>query len=345
VKTARIAFGILSAALMCGCGKRDVPKYDRVPSRAVAALYDAVEQEGSELALEKLEDLSSLMPDAELVFYLQRELQDNISLDAANVALAKDDFEKARTQLIDALTTDGASDRLETALSQVEGLIAIQTYLDFIPYDDAASAAAAVSKLPPTEIFESAEYSTWLRDQTVVVAELVRRERLRLKEELIAEIDLQMSRDVQALPIALVQYAAIDVDSKMVELWHQSRDGSLPLTALADVADEQWGDFVTYNLYVTGDAGLRQLIAVYVRDRVPSTYIGQQLKIHLAFMDRRDADGFLMMQALLRQIPELDTAPIIATLNNTFFAADVTAPSVPGFLQQIRQLEASLDQL
>jgi|GEM_PF-1827873 hypothetical protein len=302
-----------------GCGDRQAPKYERLNKRIIADLFEAVEQRDHELALRKLERLATMRPDVELTYYLERELQDDRSLIAANDLLRHGKFEDAHAALKAAIRDTGESDRLVAALAQLDGLLAISNYRAAMPYDDPMTAARAVADLPPRRLFEHQSYNAWQKAQTKHVAALVQRKRLRLQQELLAEIDLALSRDSTRVPTPLAQYAAVAIDPAPIELWRQSRNGSLPISATMEIEDNRWADLLLYNLYMSGNNAQRKKIQATIADQAPVTYCGMQLEVHAAFAEQSYTEGFLLLKRLLTEIPELDTAPILHTLRKVRF--------------------------
>ena len=183
-----------------GCGDRQAPKYERLNKRIVADLFEAIEQQDHELALRKLERLATVRPDVELTYYLERELQDDRSLITVNDLLRHGKYEAAHAALKAAIRDTGESDRLDAALAQLAGLLAISNYQAAMPYDDPMTAARAVADLPSRRLWEHQAYNAWQKAQTKHVATLVQRQRLRLQQELLAEIDLALCLDSTRVP-------------------------------------------------------------------------------------------------------------------------------------------------
>ncbi|MDP7398658.1 MAG: hypothetical protein QGF67_06025 [Lentisphaeria bacterium] len=300
-----------------GCGDRQAPKYERLNKRIVADLFEAVEQGDHELALRKVERLATMRPDVELTYYLERELQNNRSLIAVNDLLRHGKLEDAHAALKTAIRETGESDRLVAALAQLDGLLAISNYRAAMPYDDPMTAARAVADLPSRRLFEHQAYNAWQKAQTKHVAALVQRARRRLQQELLAEIDLALCRDSTRVPTPLAQYAAAAIDPAPVELWRQSRNGSLPVAATMEIEDSRWADLLLYNLYMSGSKAQRNKIQAMIADRTPVTYCGMQLEAHAAFAEQSYTEGFRLLKHLFTEIPELDTAPILDTLRET----------------------------
>lgn len=300
-----------------GCGERQAPKYERLNKRIVADLFEAIERQDHELALRKIERLAIMRPDVELTYYLERELQDDRSLIAVNDLLRHGKLEDAHAALKTAIRDTGESDRLDAALAQLDGLLAISNYRAAMPYDDPITAARAVADLPSRSLFEHPTYNAWQKAQTKHVAALVQRKRLRLQQELLAEIDLALCRDSARIPIPLAQYAAVAIDPAPIELWRQSRNGSLPIAATMEIEDNRWADLLLYNLYMSGSNAQRNKIQAIIADRIPVTYCGMQLEAHAAFAKQSYTEGFRLLKYLLTEIPELDTAPILDTLRET----------------------------
>ena len=300
-----------------GCGDRQAPKYERLNKRIVADLFEAIEQQDHDLALRKLERLATVRPDVELTYYLERELQDDRSLITVNDLLRHGKYEAAHAALKAAIRDTGESDRLDAALAQLAGLLAISNYQAAMPYDDPMTAARAVADLPSRRLWEHQAYNAWQKAQTKHVATLVQRQRLRLQQELLAEIDLALCLDSTRVPTSLAQYAAIAIDPAPIELWRQSRNGSLPISETIDIADNRWSDLLLYNLYISGSNAQRKNIQTIIADRTPVTYCGMQLEAYAAFAKRSYTEGFRLLKHLLTEIPELDTAPIIDTLRDS----------------------------
>lgn len=333
---------IVALVIVVGCSPDPVPTYDRMRVQLIREMFDAVAKQNHDLAIRKLERLAPLLPDEALIQYLQRVEADNVLLQKCDVLVQNGAYQAAVEHIRRTIKEEGETPRLVRARDQLAGVTQILLYLKSQPFDTAASAVAAVGKLPPPEVFPGNEdtYIQWLKLQTAKVAELVQREKARLIDELIDEIDIALACDHGGWPVAIAQLGALAPENPDYLALARLDSPQLTLAAAADTSDGRVREMLLNHLFSHGDSEVRDKISILVQGRPAASFSGTQLLADVDLMKQQYLAGLIKIRLLMAELPgyRVHYAVDVNMVVDLGEDGSAGAPSVPSVLKFLDRL-------
>lgn len=327
-RAAAAALLALLLALATGCERRPADPYDREAVLLLAQLTQTLEGGDHATAMTHAAALQAVRKGDAAADTMVQMTAENHAMCLLNARLQAGDLPGA-VALCDAqLRQVEQGAQLRASRPQLALLQAIAAY-QHTPFPaDASAAAAAVAALPtPTALgVPHPAYAAWYARQQELVTLQERRAQQRVREDLLARLDVALLTQDQPLAGLLASQLAQAAATSVERQWPSWVAGQLPLAQLQTLPDGRTRELALY-LLERQDPAQAQRFYPAADAPPPLTLCGGYLQAAAALQRQDPIAAFVALRRLTNRVPAFDPAPLVRRARPQWESRGLAAPS------------------
>ncbi len=321
---------LLLTLQITSCTQAPPPKYNALETLILHETFNAISEKNYQLAINKLERMQELRPNAAIIYTLKSIQEENLAIQNARGFLVKKELISAKDSLNQHIQYYGISEKLLEEKNKIENMIKIENYQRNLPIDDADKALEAVANLPSPEKFltNSREYKKWRDDQIQMAEHLAEVEKNRLIHEIMDEMDYNLVTSSNLYLLNIAQIGTLNINQTTYNNWLHLIFGLENISTSLESQKgrflfngvDHWQSTFDFNIYNSEAHNLDSEINVLTKSKkkiTPATLSGLFIHTKQLFRDHNYLKGYLEYKNLLEITPNMQAMALSKELSSS----------------------------